>query len=190
MKYFEEFQPSGYTFRERIGDPNTFDAGIGKIVLCFSDLEVIVSNALLQLLVLIPCYGRNVTAELSFKNKVDTMASLVRQRLPSTRFNVANDPPGEVLDELVKILFQAEELHNRIMHSAWVLAKLKDDLWTRVKLTAKASHGLREKSEEMGPDDLLDIADYISCVGMNVEEFFLDIETRSPSEDFSDDVST
>ena len=190
MKYFEEFQPSGYTFRERIGDPNTFDAGIGKTVFCFSDLEVIVSNALLQLLVLIPCYRRNVTAELSFKNKVDTMASLVRQRLPSTRFNVANDPPGEVLDELVKILFQAEELHNRIMHSAWVLAKLKDDLWTRVKLTAKASHGLREKSEEMGPDDLLDIADYISCVGMNVEEFFLDIETRSPSEDFSGDVST
>ncbi len=125
MKYFEEFQPSEYTFRERIGDPNAFDAGIGKIVLCFSDLEVIVSNALLQLLVLIPCYRRNVTAELLFKNKVDTMASLVRQRLPSTCFNVANDPPGEVLDELVKILFQAEDLHNRIMHSSWVLVRLE-----------------------------------------------------------------
>ncbi len=119
MKYFEELHtPSGCTFREKIGEPNAFDAGIGRIVLCFSDLEVIVSNALLKLLVLIPRYGRIVTAELSFKNKVDMMASLVRQRLPSTRFNVANEPPVEVLDELVKILFQAEELHNRIMESS------------------------------------------------------------------------
>ncbi len=89
---------------------------IGKIALCFSDLEEIVSNALLQLLALIPCNGWIVTSELSFKKKVDIMASLVRQRLPSTRFNVGNDPPVEVLDELVEILFQAEDLHNRIMH--------------------------------------------------------------------------
>ena len=98
---------------------------IGKIALCFSDLEEIVSNALLQLLALIPCNGWIVTSELSFKKKVDMMASLVRQRLPSTRFNVGDDPPVEVLDELVKILFQAEELHNRIMHSSWVLARLE-----------------------------------------------------------------
>ncbi len=191
MKYFEELHtPSGLTFRERIGEPNAFDAGIGRIVLCFIDIEVLVSKAILQLLVLIPRYGRIVTSELSFKNKVDMMASLVRQRLPTTRFNVANGPPGEVLNELVKILFQAEELHNRIMDSTWVPARLKDDLWKRVKLTANASHGFSEKSEEMGPDDLLDIADYIGCVGMNVEEFFLDIETRSPLEDSCKDVST
>ncbi len=116
MKYFEEFQPSGYTFRERIGEPNAFDAGIGKIAFNFSDLEEIVSKALLQLLVLTPRYGWIFTSELSFKNKVDMMASLVRQRLASTRFNVADNPPVEVLDELVKILFQAEDLHNRIMH--------------------------------------------------------------------------
>ncbi len=97
---------------------------IGKIALCFSDLEEIVSNALLQLLALIPCNGWIVTSELSFK-KVDMMASLVRQRLQSRRFNVGDDPPVEVLDELVKILFQAEELHNRIMHSSWVLARLE-----------------------------------------------------------------
>ncbi len=97
------------------------------------------------------------------------MASLVRQRLASTRFNVGDDPPVEVLDELVKSLFQAEELHNRIMHSSWVRTRLKADRRTGVKLTAKASHGLREQSEEMGPDELLDIADYICCVRMDVE---------------------
>jgi len=97
----------------------------GKIALCFSDLEEIVSNAPLQLLALIPCNGWIVTSELSFKKKVDMMASLVRQRLRSTRFNVGDDPPVEVLDELVKTLFQAEELHNRIMHSSWVLARLE-----------------------------------------------------------------
>jgi len=48
--------------------------------LCFSDLEEIVSNALLQLLALIPCNGWIVTSELSFKKKVDMMASLVRRR--------------------------------------------------------------------------------------------------------------
>jgi len=96
-----------------------------KIALCFSDLEEIVSNAHLQLLALIPCNGWIVTSELSFKKKVDIMASLMRQRLPSTRFNVGNDPSVEVLDELVKILFQAEELHNRITHSSWVLARLE-----------------------------------------------------------------
>jgi len=185
MKYFEEFQLSGYTFRERIGEPNAFDAGIGRIVLCFSDLEDTVSSTLLQLLVLIPRYGRIVTSELSFKNKVDMMASLVRQRLPSTRFNVGDNPPVELLDELVKILFQAEELHNRIMRSSWVVTRLKDDRWTRVKLTAKARHGLREQSEEMGPDELLDIGDFIGYVRMNVEEFFLVMETKSPSDDIS-----
>jgi len=190
MKYFEEFHPSGYTFRERIGEPNAFDAGIGNIAIWFSELEEIVSKTLLQLLVLIPRYGRIVTSELSFKNKVDMMASLVRQRLPSTRFNVGDDPPVEVLDELVKILFQAEELHNRIMHSTWVVARLEDDRWTRVELTDKARHGLRKQSEEMGPDELLDISDFIINVGQNVQEFFLVMETRSPSEDFSGDVST
>ncbi len=183
MKYFEEFQPSGYTFRERIGEPNAFDAGIGKIVLCFSDLEEIVARTLLQLLVFIPA-----TSELLFKNKVDMMASLVRQRLPSTRFNVGDNPPFEVLDELVKSLFQAEELHSLIMHSTWVCTRLEDDRWTRVNLTAKGSRGLGERSEEMGPDELLDIADYIGYVGMNVEEFFLDVEIRSPSEDSSKDT--
>jgi len=183
MKYFEEFHPSGYTFRERIGEPNAFDAGIGYIALRFSDLEEIVSKALLQLLALIPRYGRIVTSELSFKNKVDMMASLVRQRLPSTRFNVGDEPSVEFLDNMVRILFQAEELHNRTMHSSWVVTNLKDDRWTRVKHTAKASHGLREQSEEMGPDELLDIADYICRIGMDVEEFFLDMETRSPSDD-------
>ncbi len=190
MKYFEEFLPSGFTFRERIGEPNAFDAGIGNIALRYSDLEEIVSNTLLQLLVLIPRYGRIVTSELSFKNKVDMMASLVRQRLPSTRFNVGDDPPVEVLDELVKILFQAEELHNRIMRSSWVCTRLKDDRWTSVNLTAKASHGLSEQSVEMGPDEVLDIADYIGYVGLIVEEFFLDMETRSPLEDSSADEST
>ncbi len=189
MKYFEEFHPTGATFRERIGEPNAFDAGIGKIVLCFSYLEEIVSNSLLQLLELHPGDGWIVTSELSFKNKVDMMASLVRQRLPSTRFNVGDDPPVEVLDELVKILFQAEKLHNRIMHSSWGWTMRNDERWTRAKLTAKASHGLREQSEEMGPDELLDIADYIHYVGYNVEEFFLDMETRIPSEDSSGDES-
>ncbi len=157
--------------------------------MCFSDLEEIVSNALLQLLALTPRYGRIVTSELLFKNKVDMMASLVRQRLASTRFNVADKPPVEVLDELVKILFQAEKLHNRIMHSSWGWTMRDDERWTRAKLTAKASEGLREQSEEMSPDELLDIADYIGYVGMNVEEFFLDMETRSPSEDSSGDES-
>ena len=85
-------------------------------------------------------------------------------------------------------LFQAEELHNRIMHSSWVVTRLKDDRWTRVNLTAKGSRGLGERSKEMGPDELLDIADYIGYVGMNVEEFFLDVVIRSPSEDSSKDT--
>jgi len=183
MKYFEGFHPTGATFRERIGEPNAFDAGIGNIVLRFFDLEEIVSKALLQLLVFIPA-----TSEFSFKDKVDMIASLVRQRLPSTRFNVGDDPPFEVLDELVKSLFKAEELYNGILHSSWGWMG-NDERWTRVK-TAKASHGLREQLEEIGPDELLDIADYICCVGMNVEEFFLDMETINPSEDSSGDKST
>ncbi len=65
-----------------------------------------------------------------------------------------------------------------------------DERWTRSKLTAKANHGLREQSEEMGPDELFDIADYICCVGMEVEEFFLDMETKCPLEDSSGDEST
>jgi len=84
MKYFEEFQPSGFTFRERTGKPNAFDAGIGKIVLCFSDLEEIVSNALLQLLELHPGNGWIVTSELSFKNNKGSRLLLTHNSASAT----------------------------------------------------------------------------------------------------------
>lgn len=177
--YYYNPEVSGYTFEERTGNPDSFSAGIGRIVLNFSALEGQLSTAITQSLQLAPVEGKIVTAELSFKAKVHALSSLVRQLAPTTTFNVGEDDPLESWSKIKNQCFRAEALRNQILHSQWSGAYLRDLKASRRKVTAKASTGLREQVEIVDSARLLDIADYIVSVVLFVEEFFLVFEKRA-----------
>jgi hypothetical protein len=148
MTHLADFCRSGYSFEERIGDPDAFSAAIGRIAICFSQLEEQLSRAIHSLLATDPPTGEIVTSRLSFKGKVDILASLVRSQIGTRRFNTGMIDSEELLDELLERCFRAEELRNRIL--------------------------LRVQTEKLDAAYLLDVADFVCTVASYVEEFFLE----------------
>jgi hypothetical protein len=162
MRYYEDFKPSGISFAEQIGDPNEFDAGMGRIALGFSDLEDMIRNVIVLLLACDAKVGSIVAAELSFRQKIDLMASLFRHRLPTF---VPMEQQQEVeaeFDEIVHMCRRAEELRNSYLHSSYSGRG-------RVKITAKARHGLQVNIEPVDSSILLDVADFMAHVANIVE---------------------
>jgi hypothetical protein len=180
MPHLEDFCRTGYSFEERTGDADPVSAAIGRITLWFSQLEDNLSTAVHRLLKLDLEMGEIVTSELSFKAKVHLMASLARKHIPTRRFNTGDIDAEELLDELVARCFKAEELRNQVLHSSWIGPFLSDGKVFRRKVTAKASRGLHVHQEEMDAGYLLDVADFICCVGDYVNEYFYE-----PSEEVS-----
>ena len=80
--------------------------------------------------------------------------------------------------ELMKLCFKAEELRNQVIHSSWAGSYLTNAK-VRRKVTAKASKGLNIHEEDIDAGYLLDIADFIICVAMDVEEFFLEMSAKA-----------
>ena len=112
MKYFEDFTSSGNSFGERVGQPDEFDAAMGRIALGFSYLEDTTRNVIVLLSGAHPEIGHIMVAELSFRQKLDVLGSMVRQRVHSS-FAASNDPGGEdYVDELLSLCHRAEELRN------------------------------------------------------------------------------
>ena len=52
-------------------------------------------------------------SEMSFKAKVAVLSSLVRPQLPQRKFNTGFEKPTEVWNDIVRMLFTAEELRNK-----------------------------------------------------------------------------
>jgi hypothetical protein len=162
MKYYEDFKPSGISFAERIGEPDEFDAGMGRIALGFSDLEDMIRNVIVLLLACDAKVGSIVAAELSFRQKIDLMASLFRHRLPTfVPMQQQQDVEAE-FDEIVHMCRRAEELRNSYLHSSYSARG-------RVKITAKARQGLQVNIEPVGSSILLDVADFMAHVANIVE---------------------
>ena len=110
MKHYLGFIVTGQTFQQRTGLPNEFSSAFGRIALSFSDLEHQLSLAVAKLLKLDSRKAEILTAEMSFKNKVHLMASLILNLESTHNFNSGDAPLTEVLDELVACCFKAEEL--------------------------------------------------------------------------------
>jgi hypothetical protein len=156
-------------------------SGVGHVALGFSSLEDSLDAAVAALLKTDSRSASVVTAEISFKAKVHILSSLVRERAGSRKFNCGTDDPVEVFQELVSLLFRAEELRNQVMHSSWVPLPNVDAIPSRGrrtierrKITAKAHRGLSLHAEALNGDDLLDIYDFIINVEYVLDEFFID----------------
>ena len=160
MRHFKDFAVSGQSFHDRVGDPDEFDAAIGRIALGFSFLEETARNVIILLAGIDLAAGQILTAELSFRQKVDLLGALIRHRQSPV-------PPGSSIDaeaaiELLHLCRRAEGFRNSYLHSSYVAEK-------RSKLSAKAKQGLRLKLETASPSVLLDVADFIEYVGMQLE---------------------
>ena len=141
----------------------------------FSWLEETISTCVVTLLQADAAAGAIVLAEASFRAKVNMLASLVRERSKERTFNTAGHDPSEMFAELAGFCFKAEELRNQLMHSSWEGCP---DYHTRSivrrKTTAKARRGLTTQTQVLNGDEIMDIADFISCVDSYVDEFFIE----------------
>ena len=163
MDPYEDFRVTGETFAERIGEPDEFDAALGRIVQGFSYLEDSVRNVICLLLGADLSVGKIVTAEASFRQKLDLLGSLVLKRIDS----VDTQPRAECevdFRQLLAICRRSEELRNQHLHSRYSRS-------ARAKTTAKAGRGLRTTVQPTNSDVLLDVADFVVNAAMLVEEF-------------------
>jgi len=175
MKHYEAFKITGETFEER-SSVDTFSCAIGRIALNFSNLEDKLEEGIRKMLAVDNTIAEIVSAEISFKQKLYIFSSLIKHLSKTIRFNTGYAETSELLPELIANCFKAEELRNKILHSTWkgfYLAELKA---IRQKITSKAKQGHRVTKEEIDSGYLLDVSDFISCVALDVEEFFLVFE--------------
>lgn len=164
MKYYDDTISSGISFEGKIGKPGKFYAALGHIVESFSFLDETLSNVIILLLDIENNLGYILTAELSYKTKINIFGSLIKLNIEKYKKSSHEDIEAQ-FKELLSLCNKAEELRNQIMHSSYVADRY------RIKTTAKAKKGLKKTIEGVNPDNLLDIADFIARVGLHVEEF-------------------
>jgi len=151
-------------FESKIGEPEKFDAALGQIVESFSFLDETLSNVIILLLDIENNLGYILTAELSYKNKINIFGSLIKNNIEKYKKSSHEDIEAQ-FKELLSLCNKAEELRNQIMHSSYVANRY------RIKTTSKAKKGLKKTIEAVNPDYLLDIADFIAGVGLHIEKF-------------------
>ncbi len=133
---------------------------IGKITIAFNLIE----NSLSEIIVKIVTVGNRkrelgtiITAELSFKQMVSTLSSLLLFTLGKNNIYVTQ------FDHITKLLYKAEQERNIVVHSVWAAksdSASPDDV-IRIKTTAKYKKGLRNDFINMNLDELCKITDLI-----------------------------
>lgn len=164
MKHYQDFFNDPATFAERVGDPIEFNDAMGRVTLAFSFLEEMLSVLAALFLGQDWKVVQVITAEMSFKQKVNLVSSLYKLKYADFVLEPDHDVAKEVLSELITLCFGAEQLRNQIVHSSYVGT-------TRVKTTAKSKRGLSHVVESLDANKVLDVADHIVSVGMGVQEF-------------------
>ena len=166
-------------FRERLGDPDELSACIGRISIGFQMLEDRISEGVTELLQIDPKLGEIVSAELSFKSKLDLFFSLINELRSTFYFNRLEGEGFEenYLNEFRKALFKCAELRNKVIHSIFI-DNAKNQKILRKKKTSKAKIGLRQTTEELEISNLLNIYDYTVSMVMEVDDFFIDFKEK------------
>ena len=106
--------------------------------------------------------GQIVTAELSFRQKINLLSSICRDKL--------NNPTELAeLDLVLTRVAQAEQKRNTVVHSFWT-GHAENATVARIKATAKRrSKGLKLEIKSMSVKDLEDVANYIANVAYDIQ---------------------
>ena len=179
MKHLRPFEWSGETFEERVGEPEAFDAALGMIAMRFSQLDHMVDQFTRDIVGL--QRGRPIidVAMLSFKRKIVLLASTVSDLKDVLPFNTGPAPTDEFFGELKHNCLQADALYRQIMGAAW--GYRRENGAVDVLGPDNAASELNKRSiGTLDAHQLLDIADFICLVEMELDEFFLDAELFTP----------
>lgn len=135
-------------------------AEIGKITVVFGLIEASLCEIITRIITVggrVRELGVIVTAELSFKQRVSILTSLLL---------LALERDSEVIKQCERIkplLFDAEQKRNAVVHSAWAKDSESVDPHgvIRMKSTAKSRHGLRTDFIARSLDDLRQTTDLL-----------------------------
>lgn len=173
-----EFEPTHLSFAERIGEPESTEiyAALGWIVSDFSELEDGTSNMIALLSGTDRKAAHIMTAPLSFRQKLDVLASLVNHRLPSLlESSMRASREGEIKEAILRCQ-KAEELRNTYLHSSYIDHVAGNSPITRVKVSARVKHGLTVHRESFDSGLLLDVSEYITNATNAIEGLPLILE--------------
>ena len=173
-----EFEPTHISFADRIGEPESTEiyAALGWIVSAFSELEDGTSNMIALLSGTDRKAAHIMTAQLSFRQKLDVIASLVKHRLPSLLEPSMHASAEGQITEAIRRCQKAEELRNAYLHSSYIDRAAGSSPITRVKVSARVKHGLTVHRESLDSGLLLDVSEYITNAVNAIEELPLILE--------------
>ncbi|HVA15271.1 MAG TPA: hypothetical protein VNF99_18625 [Stellaceae bacterium] len=124
-------------------DPEqTIEHAMGDVIIAFEELDDAIAGAISGILNRGDEVGRIVTAQLSFRNKVDMFGALIK-------FDRPDSVIATLIDGLCAGLLSVETVRNEIVHSKW-----RQDFTAgiqRSKFTARVKHGLKETKETWHP---------------------------------------
>ncbi len=133
---------------------------IGKITFAFNLIEYSLSEIIVKIVTVGNRkreLGTIITAELSFRQLVSTLSSLLLFSLGKNNIYVSQ------FESIAKLLFKAEQERNIVVHSVWAAKSdpaSPDDV-IRIKTTAKYKKGLRNDFVNMNLEELCKITELI-----------------------------
>lgn len=163
MKYYSDFSYSDPKEAQFPDSPTNLAEALGAVILNFNDLDNQLAVSIGYLLQKGDRIGQIVTAELSFKNKLNLLASLFRECAPKSE-------EFDRLGEIVTLCFTVEKLRNQIIHSSWKQDP-SSSVTFRSKYTARHKVGLREQREDLTPAQVGEIAVHSGYVIFLLDEF-------------------
>jgi hypothetical protein len=168
VKHFRPFARTQHSFEERAFPVPSLTA-IGKIVLNFADLREEVTRCLWVNMDLCRAQGQMVFATMGFREQVNLLAAQLHEHANAGECKPCGYDAHEIIAELASQCLMAERLRDQIMESSWYGSY---DKLVRTRPRVHPASGLRLASEEMDAAHLMDIADFISMVTLELETYF------------------
>ena len=169
-KFFAGFENSPYSLEERGIETDDFTKSLGLLIIAFSDLENELEILIHKLIGIDTEIGTILTAELSYRNKVTLIASLMKKKRNSINENIDPEFIDEFIEEFIKMLFKCEELRNQLTHSFYLDNNNNGAI--RIKVSAKSS-GYKRIEEKIETSFILDVYDFIVSSKMYVEDIIV-----------------
>ncbi len=158
MKYLEEFQYTGESFEDR-DSPSALLSALGRAAVDLAELRQRVEVRICKLSENLGHRPPDDLGQISLDAALDLLGKLMAIARERKRFNVGNEHSHDFADDLIQLLRQAAEHYRRIV---------KPDL-----LTLHLQHTVPEHL----PGWIMDVADYITYAHLELDEYFLAVDS-------------
>ena len=141
---------------------------IGRITVAFSELDNWLSSFIWALITTFEeqHLGQIITAELSFRQKLDLVAALFKYRCKDTAKQAE-------LKGLIARVEKLEARRNTVQHSLWIHLSEKRDQLTQLKITAKRKNGLIHTKNIITPQQLEQLSKELNDATSDLASFHI-----------------